>query len=83
VNLWSRSHGLVHTSRSSAIGAKGDIVLVYRTADAEAYGIQASPAASFNLVTRAGSAWSHAAIYIGGGMVVDAALGAGVSAQSI
>ena len=45
--------------------------------------IQAAQAASLSPVTRAGSLCSHAAIYIGGGMVVDATPGAGVSAQSV
>ena len=62
---------------------EGDIVLVHRTTDAIGYAIQASQAASLSPVTRAGSIWSHAAIYIGGGIVVDATRGAGVSMQSV
>jgi len=62
---------------------EGDIVLVHRTSDAIGYAIQASQAASLSPITRAGSICSHAAVYIGGGMVVDETLGVGVSAQSI
>lgn len=62
---------------------EGDIVLVHRSADLVGFGIQASQAASFSPVTRAGSICSHAAIYIGGGMIVDAAFPAGVSVQSV
>jgi len=63
--------------------SEGDIVLVHRSANAVGFGIQASQAASFNPVTRAGRVWSHAAIYVGGGMVVDTTLTSGVSAQSV
>ena len=62
---------------------EGDIVLVHRTSDAIGYAIQASQATSLSPVTRAGRICSHAAIYIGGGMVVDATRGAGVSMQSV
>ena len=62
---------------------EGDIVLVHRAPDAIGYAIQASQAASLSPVTRAGRICSHAAIYIGGGMVVDATRGAGVSMQSV
>lgn len=60
-----------------------DIVLVHRTPDAIGYAIQASQATSLSPITRAGRICSHAAIYIGGGMVVDATRGAGVSIQSV
>ena len=62
---------------------EGDIVLVHRAPDAIGYAIQASQAASLSPVTRAGSICSHAAVYIGGGMVVDATRSASVSAQSV
>ncbi len=62
---------------------EGDVVVVHRTADAVGLGIQASQAASFSPVTRAGAVCSHAAIYMGGGMLVDATRGAGVSARSV
>ena len=62
---------------------EGDIVLVHRTPDAIGYAIQASQATSLSPITRAGRICSHAAIYIGGGMVVDATRGAGVSIQSV
>lgn len=62
---------------------EGDIVLVHRAADAAGFAIQASQGMSLSPVTRAGAICSHAAIYIGGGMVVDATRGAGVSAQSV
>jgi cell wall-associated NlpC family hydrolase len=62
---------------------EGDIVLVHRTPDSIGLGIQASQAASFSPVTRAGAVCSHAAIYVGAGMVVDATVSAGVSAQSV
>lgn len=62
---------------------EGDIVLVHRTPDAIGYAIQASQAASLSPVTRAGSICSHAAIYIGAGLVVDSTRGAGVSMQSV
>ena len=62
---------------------EGDVVLVHRTPDAIGYAIQASQAASLSPVTRAGRICSHAAIYIGGGMVVDATRSAGVSMQSV
>jgi cell wall-associated NlpC family hydrolase len=62
---------------------EGDIVLVHRAQDAIGIAIQALQAASLSPVTRAGSLCSHAAIYIGDGMVVDATPAAGVSAQSI
>lgn len=62
---------------------EGDIVLVHRAPDAIGYAIQASQAASLSPVTRAGRICSHAAIYIGGGMVVDATRSAGVSMQSV
>ena len=62
---------------------EGDIVLVHRAPDAIGYAIQASQAASLSPITRAGRICSHAAIYIGGGMIVDATRGAGVSMQSV
>lgn len=62
---------------------EGDIVLVHRTPDVIGYAIQASQATSLSPITRAGRICSHAAIYIGGGMVVDATRGAGVSIQSV
>ena len=62
---------------------EGDIVLVHRAPDVIGYAIQASQAASLSPVTRAGSICSHAAVYIGGGMVVDATRSASVSAQSV
>lgn len=60
----------------------GDIVLV------EAIGfvggvIQAGQMITTNPLMAAGSQWSHAAIYIGNGMVVDATWGAGITAQSL
>lgn len=61
----------------------GDIVLVHRTADSIGIGIQASQFASFSSVTRAGAVCSHAAIYVGDGMLIDVTLGAGVCAQSV
>ncbi len=61
----------------------GDIALAHRTPDAIGRGIQAAQAISFSPVTQAGSAFSHAAIYVGEGMLVDATLAHGVSYQSV
>ena len=63
--------------------SEGDIVLVHRTPDVCRHAIQASQAASLSPVTRAAREWSHAPVYIGGGMLVDANFGAGVSIQSV
>ena len=61
----------------------GDIILVHRAADAAGHALQAAQALSLSPVTRAGSVWSHAAVYVGDGMVVDATIASGVSLRSI
>jgi cell wall-associated NlpC family hydrolase len=61
----------------------GDIVLVHRTPNAVGYAIQASQAASFSPITRAGSICSHVAIYVGDGNVIDATPSLGVALQSV
>lgn len=62
---------------------EGDIVLVHRAPNVIGYAIQAAQAASLSPITRAGSVCSHAGIYFGGGMMVDATVGTGVSARSV
>lgn len=54
-----------------------------RASDAIGQGIAATQAASLSQVTRAGAEWTHAGIYVGRGMVVDATYRAGVTAQSV
>lgn len=93
----TRAAGLVAAQRERSIPAawpgtyvpnfsdwrEGDIVLVHHSSETASLAIVASQAASFSAVTRAGADWSHAAVYIGGGMLVDATVGTGVSAQSV
>ena len=62
---------------------EGDVVLIHRAMDTVGIGIQMAQASSLNALTRAGSICSHAAIYVGGGMVVDATKGLAVSEQSV
>lgn len=61
----------------------GDIVLVHRTRNAIGLGIQASQRASSSAVTRKGASCSHAAVYIGHGMVSDATPRDGVASRSV
>ena len=62
---------------------EGDIVLVHRELSSVGLAIQAAQATSLNPLTRAGSICSHAAIYVGGGMVVDATKNQAVTEQSV
>jgi len=61
----------------------GDIVLVHREVTPLGLAIQAAQAASRNALTRAGSACSHAGIYVGNGMLVDATKNQAVAEQSV
>ena len=61
----------------------GDIVVAHHTPDLVGLGILSAQSASASPVTRAGRVYSHAAIYVGAGMVVDATLALGISEQSV
>jgi uncharacterized protein YycO len=60
----------------------GDIVLVEGTG-VTGNAIQLGQTISTNAAMRAGSQWSHAAVYVGNGDVVDATLAAGIQSRSV
>ena len=62
---------------------EGDIVLVHHEQSLAGIGIRTAQASSPNALTRAGSICSHAAIYVGDGVVVDATKGSAVSERSV
>jgi cell wall-associated NlpC family hydrolase len=60
----------------------GDIVLVERHG-ASGMLIGAGQSITINPLMFRGRNWSHAAIYVGGGMIVDASVGAGIQEQCV
>jgi cell wall-associated NlpC family hydrolase len=61
----------------------GDILLVHRTLDVVGRGIVLSQTLSLSPITSKGAEWTHAAIYVGGGILIDATLRKGVAAHSV
>lgn len=61
---------------------EGDIVLV-EAAGFSGLVIRGVQAGTMNIAMLQGALWSHAAVYVGNGMVVDAAFPAGVTAQPL
>lgn len=61
----------------------GDIVLVRAGEDLFGPALRVAQQASFSPLARRGCSWTHAAIYVGAGDVVDASFGRGVVRQSV
>lgn len=61
----------------------GDIVLVRKAGGLAGAMLAAGQAASFSTVSRAGSDWTHAALYVGNGEVVEAVPDRGVVRRSL
>ena len=61
----------------------GDIVLVERDEEGTGRSLEIGQTISFNRLMRAGSRWSHAALYLGGGDIVEAIPRHGVVRRSI
>jgi cell wall-associated NlpC family hydrolase len=62
---------------------RGDVVLVSATADASGALIRTAQRVSLNRLMVQGHAWSHAAIYVGKGQIVDACFGQPVACRSV
>lgn len=61
----------------------GDIILVESSGSPRDMAITIGQLLSFNSATRAGSAFVHAAVYVGGGEIVDITTGLGVAKRLI
>ena len=60
-----------------------DIVLVGSDGTRAARAIQAAQRTSFSAVTRAGYEYTHAALYLGDGRLIDATVASGISERSV
>jgi len=63
--------------------AKGDIVLIESSGSLKDLGIVARQAVSRNRATRVGRTWVHAALYAGGGEIIDITLTLGAATRSL
>jgi uncharacterized protein YycO len=61
----------------------GDIVLVETDGSAFARAVELAQATSLNSATRAGSAFTHAAVYVGADVIIDNTLAYGIAERSV